>query len=243
VKTTFLANFQVNGLTNINDETILTIDGTPYSYYTLGWKTFLWEQGTTHTITASTPITGWDSATHYFSSWGNGGGLSGTSGTYTMASSDTTVAVNYGSTAPAAGTSITINCNPTSVDKTGTDPATISGVLTSSSTGVSGKTIVLSYFKDVAWIQIGTTTTGAGGVYQYSWDVPATLANGQYVLKAEFAGDSTYTTSSAVTGTSGNGASLFVLPEYLWGGLAAMMACFAALVLFKKRNSIHIPLH
>ena len=66
--------------------------------------------------------------------------------------------------------------------------------------------------------------------------VPATSANGQYAIKAEFAGYRYYLKSSATTGTLGNESHLFVVPEYLLGGLAVLIACFAALVLYNTRG-------
>jgi ABC-type multidrug transport system permease subunit len=124
------------------------------------------------------------------------------------------------------------------VNKLETQPVSISGSLASEGTGVAGKAIVLNYFDGTQWIQIAVTSTGADGVYLCSWAVPSTLANGQYAIKAEFVGDSYYLESSATTGTIGNGGHLFVLPEYLWGGLAALIACFVALVVFKNRGRL-----
>ncbi|MCW4019484.1 MAG: hypothetical protein NWF00_12545 [Candidatus Bathyarchaeota archaeon] len=228
--------FESTGVSDYNG-VVLTIDGTGYDWWNL--PSFTWETDTTHTVTASTPITGWDSVTHYFSSWTNGNGLTGASGTFTVPASDTTVTANYDTTPPAAETSLTINCIPTTVDKTGTATTSITGTLTSSGSGVADKSIVISYFDGLSWTQIDTATTAAGtGVYQYSWDVPAALANGEYVLKAVFAGDSSYEESTATTGMVGNGGNLFVVPEYLWGGLAALGACFAALIVFKNRGSL-----
>jgi hypothetical protein len=100
---------------------------------------------------------------------------------------------------------------------------------------LTGKTITLSYYNGT-WTTIGTTTTTTNGVYQYNWNIPPTITKGQYALQAQFAGDSYYDESSATTGGAGNGGNLFVLPEYLLGGLAALGACFAALVLFKERH-------
>jgi hypothetical protein len=85
---------------------------------------------------------------------------------------------------------------------------------------------------------MATATTTASGGYQYSWDVPSTLANGPYAVKAEFAGDAFYKGCSATTGTFGNGGHLFVVPEYLWGGLTALAACLVALAVFKKRDRL-----
>ncbi len=78
-----------------NDVTILTIDGVQYNYYDLDWMIFHWQSWTTHTITASTPITEWDNNIYNFSDWTNGNGLTDASGKFTVPGSDTTVTVNY----------------------------------------------------------------------------------------------------------------------------------------------------
>ncbi len=243
-KTTVTINFATTGLSNVNSgDPVLTIDGTAYDYFTLQWKTFLWETGTTHTVIATQSLTGWDSITHTFSSWTNGGTLSGSSGTYTTPSSNATVTVNYSSSSSGSlSTSLTISCNPQTVDNPGTMTVVISGTLTSSNVGVSGKTIVISYY-DGSWNTIGSTSTQTDGTYTYNWTVPSTIANGQYALKAYFAGDSSYNECAATTGGCGNGGNLFVLPEYALGGLLALAACFTALALFRwRRNSpIKIP--
>jgi hypothetical protein len=56
-------------------------------------------------------------------------------------------------------------------------------------------------------------------------------------VKASFAGDDAHTASEAITtGTSGGG-GLFVVPEYVLGGLAVLGACFVGFAIFKKRGS------
>ncbi|MCW4009488.1 MAG: hypothetical protein NWF05_02570 [Candidatus Bathyarchaeota archaeon] len=230
--------FTTSTLSTFTGGVVLTIDSVGYDYWDLPSTHFTWQIGSMHNIVVSTPLTGWDDTVYEFSSWTNGNGLSGTSGTYAVPGSDAVVTANYVSSSSPAVTSLTISVIPETVDKTGTDSGIITGFLTSSGSGVQGKTITLSYFDGVSWNQIGTNSTGADGAYQYSWDVPESLANGQYALKAEFAGDSNYEASSATTGQSGNGGNLFVVPEYLWGGLAALFACFGAFVLFKKHDSL-----
>jgi hypothetical protein len=120
------------------------------------------------------------------------------------------------------------------VDKEGTQTTTITGTLTHAETPLPNRQVSLSYFDGVNWVPIETVTTAADGTYTASWDAPATLPNGLYPIKAEFAGDATYAGSEAVTGTTGNGASVFVAPEYAFGALIALAACFTALVLFKR---------
>jgi hypothetical protein len=236
VQSTVHISFAHSGLSNINaGVTVLNIDGVNYDYWQVQQTNFQWPIGSTHTITAATSITGWDSVTHWFSGWTNGDGLTGASGTYTVPDHDTAITANYGLTQPPTDTALTISCTPQSVNSAGTQTTTITGTLTNSGTGIAGKTVSLSYFDGVAWNPIGTATTAADGTYLYTWDIPDTLPNGQYAVKAEFAGDGNYAASSATTGCSGNGGNLFVLPEYLWGGLAALFACFGALALFKWR--------
>jgi hypothetical protein len=134
-------------------------------------------------------------------------------------------------------TTLTLTCNPQTVTRDNTNQTTLTGKLTSQETAVPAKPIELSYFDGAHWIPIVTATTDADGVYSYVWEVPSTIPNGQYSVKAVFGGDGTYRASSA--GTT-SGPTLFVLPEYLWGGLAALGACFLALVLFKNRNNVKV---
>lgn len=216
---------------------VLTIDGTGYDYYNLPSTHFFWETGSTHTVEVSTPLTGWDGTIYTFTGWTNGNDLSGTSSTYTTVASDATITANYGtSTAQPAATEITVTCTPSTVDKTGTETTMISGALTSGGTGIAAKTVMLSYFDCSGWVPITSVSTAPDGSYSYNWDVPATLPNGVYAVKAEFSGDTNYAGCAATTGTCGNGPSLFVLPEYVWGSLAAVVTCFAALALFKSRR-------
>jgi hypothetical protein len=230
VQSTVQVTFSTSGLSNLNSDTILTIDGTSYDYWAIANFKAQWMIGSIHTVTATTSITGWDSVTHYFSSWTNGNGLTGVSGTFATPNSDVAVTVTYASTA----TSITITCTNSTVDK---GYATIiHGTLLSGTIGLSAKTITLSYYNGSVWCNIGSTTTASDGTYSYTWTVPASLENGVYPVKATFAGDSTYPTCSATTGSVGNGVSLSVLPES-WGSIVALAACFAGTLVFIKLRS------
>jgi 5-hydroxyisourate hydrolase-like protein (transthyretin family) len=148
------------------------------------------------------------------------------------------VTVNYGLTEPPTtySTSLTVTCSQDSVDK-GND-VTISGALTSSGSGVADKTITLVYHNGITWCPIDSVTTNFDGTYSYAWTVPAEIENGVYPLKADFAGDSTYLSSTASTGTAGNGSSLTVLPE-AWGSIVALVACFGGSLVFFKLRSKH----
>lgn len=88
--------FAVNGLTGYTSS-IITIDGTTCSVSDLGWKTFNWKEGETHTVTAYTSIrnTDYPSKNYTFNSWTNGNGLTANSGTFTVPGSDVTVTANY----------------------------------------------------------------------------------------------------------------------------------------------------
>ena len=231
-KTTVKVSFATSGLGSLNG-IVLAIDGVGYDYWNVPWTSFIWESGSTHTVVASTPLTSLDNKIYQFSSWTNGNGLTGASGTFTVPTSNTTVTANYALSTTPLATSLTINCSPLTVDKTGSQTTTISGYLTSGGLGVSGKTIAISY-NSGASSPIGVCVSGANGYYQFLWDVPVSVANGYYVIKAEFAGDASYLGSSAQTSGGGN---LFVVPEFPFGALAALAACLGAFAVFKKRRS------
>jgi hypothetical protein len=135
-------------------------------------------------------------------------------------------------------TSLNITCNPTTVDTNGNMQTTITGKLTlasNSNIGISGKTITLSYFDGATWVTISTVITGVQGMYTYTWQVPATVPNGFHPVKATFAGDCQYAPQEAITNENCGG--IFVLPEYAFGALAAMAACFVSLVVYAKRKN------
>lgn len=48
---------------------------------------------------------------------------------------------------------------------------------------------------------------------------------------------------SQTSRTLKTGIKIFVLPEYALGGLAAISACFAAYIIIKKRNNLHLHKH
>jgi uncharacterized repeat protein (TIGR02543 family) len=186
-----------------------------------------------HTVVATPEVTGWDGVKYYFIGWTNGNGLSDTSTTFITPTTDVTVTANYGLTPPAAATTLTITCTPNTVNPTTNGATVISGSLTSAGTSITGKPSNLSYFDGANWVSIDTAATTTGGAYTYNWNVPTTIANGAYPVRAEFAGDSCYKPSSAVTNSS---TGLFVVPEYALGGLAALLACFASLLLYLKTH-------
>jgi hypothetical protein len=146
-----------------------------------------------------------------------------------------TITANF---AKPKDTSLTVSAYPKTIDKIGDQATTISGKLTSNGQGIEGKVITLSYNFGTGDKPIHTTqpiTTDTNGIYTYDWNPQETLPNGLYIIKAAFAGDSEFKTSSAATSCRGD---LTVVPEYLFGGLAALNACFLGFVVFKKRSSL-----
>jgi sugar lactone lactonase YvrE len=136
-------------------------------------------------------------------------------------------------------TSLTIQVSPPTVNKYGANIATISGRLTSSSNGVPTKTILLSYYNQTELSPVehqitASVTTDVNGYYSFQWDVPTDVPNGYYIINATFNIDLNYAPSSATTTPN----SLFVVPEYALGGLAAICACFVGFAIFKKRSSL-----
>ncbi len=96
VQSSVHVNFAQSGLSNMNSGvTIITIDGVNYDYFSIAQTNFQWVIGSTHTVSVPSQVTGWDNRVHVFSSWTNGNGLTGTSGTFTTPSTDVTTTVNF----------------------------------------------------------------------------------------------------------------------------------------------------
>jgi hypothetical protein len=228
VQATVQVTFATSGISNVNTDTILTIDGVQYDYWDIQNINVQWMPGTTHAISAVSSITGWDTVTHYFRSWTNGNGLTTNTGTFTTPSSNVAVTVNYGLT-PTIATVLTVECSSTSVAPGGA--VTIQGTLSGEGLGVESKTVTLGYYDGVNWNIIGAATTTSGGYYSYPWTLPSSIAEGEYPLKADFGGDILYLASSASTGTPGNGGNVHVLPE-LWGSIVAFFACLCGTFVF-----------
>jgi uncharacterized repeat protein (TIGR02543 family) len=232
-QSTVQVTFSASGLSNLNSDTVLTIDGTSYTIFDLPNLKLQWIKGSTHTVTAVNSITGWDSVTHVFSSWTNGNGLTTNTGTFTTPNSDVAVTVNYvtGTSSPQT-TTLTVSCT----NGTSGNSVIISGVLTSASTGIADKTISLTYYDGATWQAIGTATSLSDGSYSYTWTIPEALTDGVYPLKADFAGDSNYQASSASGELIGFGVHMEVLPES-WGSIIALIACFGGAIVFFKLRS------
>ncbi len=139
-------------------------------------------------------------------------------------------------------TEITVNCNPNMVDISENQIITISGQLTlkDQTTPITNMPIALSYkaVEDSTFEPIECSlTTDTNGLFSFEWAVPQGTPQGYYIIKATFIGAIGYAPSTAATSNQMN---LFVVPEYLFGGLISIAACFAALMCFKKlqRNPI-----
>jgi hypothetical protein len=181
-----------------------------------------------------------------FKSWSTSNSITfadSTQGSTTMTvNGPGTATANFQEQIQVLSTSLTISCTPASVNPSG--QTILTGKLTLSSnhnTGVEGKTITLAYFDSAnKWETIGTATTGSDGTYTEHWTIPSDLEKGFHIVQATFAADTTgnpqYLGQTAATGSDGEG--IFVLPEYLFGTIAALGACFAALIIFKKRGSL-----
>jgi hypothetical protein len=130
-------------------------------------------------------------------------------------------------------TELTVACTPETVDKNGNMQTQIRGTLTSGTTLLGGKDIVLTYNNGQT---ITTVQTQTDGSYFYPWTVPS-LVNGFYAAKADFVGDNQpYASSSAETTSSPGGGGIFVVPEYALGGLAAIGACFLGYVVYRNHR-------
>jgi 5-hydroxyisourate hydrolase-like protein (transthyretin family) len=129
--------------------------------------------------------------------------------------------------------SLTVACEPSTVNKTVSETATISGTLTSGGSGVANKTVKLYRSDGSYWAYIGKTTTTADGSYTFAWTAPKELPNGNYTIKAVFAGDSDYPECSAETSQPG----VSIVPEHLFGAPLALLIFFGTIMTVSKRKA------
>ena len=164
-----------------------------------------------------------------------------TSTSYTFSSIDASHSISVSFAPDAIITKLTVFISPAIYDTNNPHTLNIHGTLADeSSTPLAGQTITLWYNVGQNWIQIDQTTpitTTATGDYSHNWqDYPASLPNGYYVIEARFEQNAPYQSAQADTNTTGNGVNLNVLPEYVFGSLAALGACFVGFAVFKKRK-------
>ncbi len=140
-------------------------------------------------------------------------------------------------------TTLTISVTPT-VDKFMPDAAgVIHGYLTSQGNGIGGCTVSVSYNdgSGSGWQPLYSVDTYPGdGSYFVYYNIYPSMPNGYVAFEATFAGDSNYAASGPVyTGAVGEQVgNLYVVPEYFFGSLAALGACFVGFAVFKKRSSL-----
>ena len=147
-----------------------------------------------------------------------------------------TVTANFN--VAVASTSLTVQCSPTTVDKSGSHITTISGYLTSGGSGVAGKTVELYYQygasgptgtpSDGNWTGLASVTTGSNGSYSVPWDPDESMSNGYYWIKASFAGAGGYSGSEATTGVD-VAHNLLVVPVMPLGTLMAALSMIVVL--------------
>jgi hypothetical protein len=91
-----------------------------------------------------------------------------------------------------------------------------------------------------AWVGQGYDGNNA---HALGYEASFSLAPGNYliILHLEVFDDGE-TQTSATEGLKA-GIDLFVVPEYLYGGIAAMAACFGGFAVFKSRSSIRAKIH
>jgi hypothetical protein len=162
---------------------------------------------------------------------------------YTFPSISVSHSISVSFVSDAINTKLTVFISPAIYDTNNPHTINIHGTLADgSSTPLAGQTVTVWYNVGQNWIQIDQTTpiiTTATGDYSHNWqDYPTNLPNGYYVIEALFEQDGPYQSSQADTNTTGNGVNLNVLPEYVFGSLAALGACFVGFVVFKKRSSL-----
>jgi hypothetical protein len=158
-------------------------------------------------------------------------------GIYTIQAKSGTKIATATFTVTKAPTALTLHFTPTTVGLT--DTISGGGRLTNTfdGSGVSG-TIEILYYR------VGSTphelhslmTLSAGNNGWYGIDsmtLPPNTHLGDYIIVARYGGDDNYLPSAVEAGPQ-----LTVVPEYLFGGLAAMAACFGAFIIVKKRSNL-----
>lgn len=96
---------------------------------------------------------------------------------------------------------------------------TISGVLLGDGLGVGSKQVSLYWSNSSSWVQIGTTTTSAGGTYSYLWNVTG-LSPGNYRLRANFTGEAFYPACYVESDSIGVTIMADAVPEGTGGGIS-----------------------
>jgi hypothetical protein len=211
------------GIVSDASGTVLTIDGTTYSYSTLP-HTFTWTSGSTHSVTATTPVGAGSGKQYRWNNWTNSGGLTvngGSSGqpggTYTVPSSTTTVTANY-----VTQWQVTFDA---STNVKGDSSVTIVTVSGSGKTGAqlpfaawydSGSSLTYSFSGPVA---SSSSPSNTQYVWSSSGGLSQTLQSNSFTVSASGTVTGTYTTQYQLTVTASAGAVTFSV-TYTQGGTA-----------------------
>jgi len=175
--------FATGGLSSDTGSAIILIIGsTSYTYAQLP-VSFVWDVGSQHAVTASSVLSAGTGKEYQFLSWTNGNGLSGSSGTFTVPSSPTTVTANWqafyilttnkvGSgilsrnpdqTWYAFGTVVTLTANPISGWSFTSWSGDLSGSTSPTQITMDGPKTVTATFTEV-WFSLITNVVGSGSV-------------------------------------------------------------------------------
>jgi hypothetical protein len=129
---------------------------------------------------------------------------------------------------------ITVQIDKSTINPGNGETVTVSGRLTDNpeTVGLTGKTVRLLFNNGVGWMDLSATTTDGNGYYSINWPQGGSAENGVYVFKAVFEGNGGYSGSEDYMT---NVEALMVVPEYAFAGLFALLVCFAAFVVFKRR--------
>jgi hypothetical protein len=166
-------------------------------------------------LTANTPVSGGAGIQYIFTGWTNtGGSLSSTTNTqttFTAGTSAATVTANYQTQYQVAFSTNQVGAG------TITTPTSTPQWYNAASSGNSISATANTGFHFVYW-----TTTGPITIESDTSTSTTATVNGPGTITANFAPD-------------------FVLPEYLFGGLAALVTCFIGFgffIIIKKRNGL-----
>ncbi len=228
--------FATNGMSSDASGTVLTIDGTSYTYDQIQSLAFLnWPAGSTHTVTATSPVTATSTKRYAFSSWTNGNGLTTASGTFTTPSSSTTVTVNYDTQykvtftasggnllTDGSGTIVTVGGNAKTRDNLPYEPWITSGFMitwaysspVASTSDPTGTSYVWSSTSGLGQSgQSGVLTANAGGTVTATYIQNTTVSD--YTLTMYTVGSGTVSPGNH-TYAAGTPVNLVAIPAAGW---------------------------
>jgi hypothetical protein len=145
---------------------------------------------------------------------------------------------------------IALSFTPTLINPSLGEKTTISGRLTNfaETSGIGSQNIVISWksLLETNMEERGeiSTTTDSNGYYSVKFP-DSVIPNGEYHFQAVFEGNDEYTDAYSETIVAiPDGSTLFVLPEYAFGGLLALIASFAAVaVIFGSKKRVNLKMN